>query len=281
MSTTVARPSTGWEFRGLRRHWRLAVAIIAVCTLLGAALALLRAPVYTAETRLAVGSGEMSNLNIPGFPTASAAMAANYAHWIDVSAQENFDLPEGTLTLTASQLPESNVLRLEATSTDSAVAKQAVTKAADLLLAEVNKVDEANDTTELVEKVKQYVPIVLEAQRVMDSATTTYRTSVNEGASEAEQNSNMEAMSAATADYRVKNMELSAMQDRYRRLVSQSSTEANLNQVGSGAAVAGNDRSSFMQRTGLLGFGVGVIAALVGTRLLDRRRSGTAPARSA
>lgn len=281
MSTTVARPSTGWEFRGLRRHWRLAVAIIAVCTLLGAALALLRAPVYTAETRLAVGSGEMSNLNIPGFPTASVAMAANYARWIDVSAQENFDLPEGTLTLTASPLPESNVLRLEATSTDSAVAKQAVTKAAENLVAEVNKVDAANDTTELVKQVQQYVPIVLRAQRALDRATAAYQTSVTQNASEAQQQSRMEAMSAATADYRVKNMELGALQDRYRRLVSQSSTEANLNQVGSGAALAGNDRFSFMQRTGLLGFGVGVIAALVATQLLDRRRSGTAPARSA
>ncbi len=120
-----------------RHHWIVGV----VAALLGAALgvgAAFAVPVtYTAEARVAVGSGDLTSGAIAGFPVAASQLASNYARYVNDRGVAATDLPEN-VTLSASQIPESNVIRIEVESSDPEAARSSANKAAELLVEAVN-----------------------------------------------------------------------------------------------------------------------------------------------
>lgn len=265
-----------WSPQLLRKHSRLIAVTVLSAGLLGAVLGLLRSPTYTAEARLAVGSGAMSDLNIPGFPTASADMAANYARWVNAAGLSGAKLPDSVSSVTASPFPESNVIRIEAQAKRGQAAREAARTTAQLLLREVNRVSQANDTDELLSEVERRAAVAADAVVERDRAQTELQTLREVGAATSEVEAARQELLRITSRAARAELVLSGLQDRYRRLVSTQSTESQLSLIGDGAQVVGSDRWSVVQRFILLGAGLGVFLALLSIRLVERRQNADA-----
>lgn len=263
---------SGSALAALRRHWLVAALAVLLLTLAGVAVGLTRPITYTGETRLAVGKGEMSALNIPGYPTAAKEMASNYSRWVTDQGVSGIKPPAGTISLSASPIPESSVIRIEATSTDPDTAVKASQTAADALVAEVAKARAENDPAEIMKDIVAHAPDLSKAQAGAGGNLAQYNRDLGNKASADVLAADLEAYAKADTARAQLQAEQDARLDRYRRVVSQSSTEADLVPIGQGAQIVSNDRNSTVQRTAMLGFGAGVLLALLVAALLDRRR---------
>lgn len=277
MSTAIdAAPPPMWS--RVRSHWPLIAIVVLVSLLLSMILTwALRPPVYTAEARLAVGSGQMTALNIPGYPTASEAMASNYARWVNHQGVQGELAPEGTIELSASPIVDSNVLRVEATSLDPQIAVAAADEAADLLMEGVNQVADFNDPEALIAEIRDHVAPLLVARQAARDAESTYNDLLDSDASPAQVSTAFDTLVGAQQELITLELEQDGRRDRYRSLISSRSTEANLVEV-SPAQIVGDDRVSTIQRNTFLAAlgGLAIAAGIVwlGERRRDSPRAG-------
>lgn len=275
--TTEAHSAPGPLSRFLRAHWRTIAIVTGLCLVLTLALTLLlRPPVHTAEARLAVGSGQMTALNIPGYPTASEAMASNYARWVNHQGVQGQSVPEGTLSLTASPIVESNVLRIEATSHDPDVAVRAAGEAADALREAVNQVADFNDPEALIQEISHNVAPLIVAREAAQRAEQDYNEARDDGMPAAELEEAFQAMVTAQQELIALELEQDGRRDRYRSLTASRSTEADLVEVLP-AEEMGNDQMSALQRNGLLAVLLGLLGAGGAAWLMERRRGQAKP----
>lgn len=261
----------------LRAHWQLIAIATGLCLVLTLALTwLVRPPIHTAEARLAVGSGQMTALNIPGYPTASEAMASNYARWVNHQGVQGQDVPEGTLSLAASPIVESNVLRIEATSHDPDVAVRAAGEAADALREAVNQVADFNDPEALIAEISDNVAPLIVAREAAQRAQRDYNEIRDDELPQAEVDEAFESMVAAQQELIALELEQDGRRDRYRSLTASRSTEADLVEVLP-AQEMGDDQMSVLQRNGLLAVLLGLLASGGAAWLIDRRRPRARP----
>lgn len=255
----------------LRRHWPLVALVTGGLVLIALLVSLLRPPVYLAEARLAVGSGQMTNLNIPGYPTAAQDMASDYARWLTDQGVKGQGVPEGTLSIAASPIVESSVIRIEATANDPDVAVDAAAQSAELLTDAVNQVRDENNPDLLMTEIQANIGPLLEAQRQARSAQDTYVNASDEDQPEIEVERRFQAYIDATSELTTLELEQDARRDRYRALVSTRSTEADLGVVQD-AQIISNDRGPVVQRNVFLGLLAGLLLSTALALALEFRR---------
>jgi len=262
----AAGPLTAW-----RHHWILGV----IAALLGAALGVAAGfaiPVtYTAESRVAVGSGDLTSGAIAGFPVAASQLASNYARYVNDRGVAATDLPDN-VTLSASQIPESNVIRIEVESADAEAARSAANKAAELLIEAVNgsgkssAPDVAADFAKAAKDDATAQTQLAAAQHDLDqelgknapskSKVKSLRSAVTEAAAKADNTS----------------LTASALRQRYTNLVVSASTAANLQLIRTAEGLDSN-RTSLLARLGLAGLAAGAAVGLILAVVLERRRA--------
>lgn len=269
--SSIEDPLGGSALTSLRRHWVPALLITILATLTGAGLAMTRPTIYTGETRLAIGKGEMSALNIPGYPTAAKEMASNYSRWVTDQGVSGIKPPDGVTSLAASPIPESSIIRIEAMAGDPTVAVKASQVAADALVAEVNKARAENDPAETMKEIVAHAPALSRAQAGAAGNLGKYNRDLSNNAAPEVIATDLDEFAKTDTVRAQLQAEQDARLDRYRRLISQSSTEADLRPIGQGAQLVGNDRNSTLQRGALLGCGTGALLALVVAAGLNRR----------
>lgn len=256
----------------LSRHRMLILAVTAGAVLIALLMSLIRPPVYLAEARLAVGSGQMTALNIPGYPSASQDMASDYARWLDDQPAQDESFPEDVLELTASPIIESNIIRVESTAHTEDVAVAGAAHAAQSLKDAVNQVRAENDPQVLMREIQAHVAPILEATREARSAEDTYTAASEEDQPEVEVERRFQAYIEATSEVTALQLEQDARRDRYRSLVASRSTEAELVDVYE-ARIMGNDRMAVLQRNLFLGLMGGLLAGTALALALDLRRA--------
>jgi hypothetical protein len=105
--------------RSALNHWRLIAALSVVGLLAGALLGYLKAPTYTAETRLVVGkTAQLSNLaSVPGLDAAGQSLAASYSRLVSTGTVRSSTAKKlgGSIGggLSASPIPRSPVILVE------------------------------------------------------------------------------------------------------------------------------------------------------------------------
>ncbi len=275
--TTRPAERTISPLQPVMRHLRLALGITLAGTALGLGVAAVTPETYTAETRLAVGTGELSNLNIPGYPTASAEMASDYARWVTDTGAGGEVVADDGVTLQASPIPDSNVIRVEAQSGDPDTALATADDAASALRDAVNEVREEDDPERIMAEIQEHAPDVVIAENRQAMLGNTYRgilADYQAGAvSQEALETSRDQFTQAYTEYLTLNTEQTARIARYQRLVSQQTTEADLTVVQP-AEVTGNDRTSNLQRFALVGTVLGAVAALAASHVIDRRAAG-------
>lgn len=251
-------------------HRRRLIAVVTGLCLLAAVLAgLLRPAVHTAEAKLRVGSGQMTALNIPGYPSAAQDMASDFARYVDMDGVFSEQLPEGAM-VKASPIVESNVIQIEATAPDAKTAVLAAQQTADGLMGMVNQVRTENDPAELMAEIQTNVGPLLEARRAAQEAAGTYESASDEDQPAIEVERRFDAYIEATKTLNALELEQNARQDRYRSLVASQSTEADLHMIHGGTST-GSDRMAVLQRNAFLGLLGGLVLSCGLAVLLEAR----------
>jgi capsular polysaccharide biosynthesis protein len=259
-------------FDAVRRYWWLLVVLGAI----GAAAAYFvardqRKPVFTAEARLAVGRIDVSTQSIPGFATASQLLADSYSRAIVATnvtgpAAKKSGLPQSKIAdeLTASPIPESGIIRVEAKSSDAAESIAVVNAGADSLTAFVRNLNRANpDSKRMLDSYRQASR--KHARAVAARVRLSRQTSGKKRATPAQ-------IAKADAAAAAAQLEQNTFADLYRATQSGQAAPNTL-QILAYASRAKSDKNEFLQRAAFGGAVGGMILALVVALLLANRRA--------
>lgn len=264
-----------------RRHW----VLLAVLVIVGAAGAVgyvySKPALHSAETRLAVAGNDLSAQLIPAFAVATEELAANYARYLNTEGTEDavtetIGAPPGSVTdIEASPIPESNIVRIEATATTPEIAVDAAESLAADLMTRVNESRlQDNGAREALDQYTNLSNEVAAAEQVVLDLST--RIDLVVGGAAGSISDLRGQLAGAQSRLDVLSVQQQALGERYRSLVSSNTgTAANLDLVRP-AASTGDDRAAKLQRFGLLGVVVGgalgiALATLVERRGRDRR----------
>ena len=254
-----------------RRHWVKGVAAALVGAALGVAIGFAMPVSYTAESRVAVGAGDLTSGAVAGFPLAASGLASNYARYVNDRGIGQTDVPEG-VKLSASQIPESNVVRIEATSADAAAATAAANMAADQLVAIVNNHGQQS-IDEVFEQYTRAATIDAKAQtklaaeqydlNVLLNTTDSKKSKIKAARDDVTKASAAAALTSAKA---------AVLRQNYANLMTGNRTAATLMVVRTADGLSSN-RTSRVSQLALLGFIVGAAGGLVLAVQLERRRA--------
>jgi hypothetical protein len=272
MSTEQATPLTA-----LWRHKRLTAVLVLVAVAAGVGLGLTRPTLYTAEARLAVGGNAgLAAESVPGFALATQQLAANYARYVNNAQQQSalesqLGIRSGTVEdVSASPIPESNVVRLEVTARTAAAARVAVGATTDSLLEQVN--DTTRVTSAADDTLSQYTDIsnqVAAAQQTVDAAQAALGTAQGTGQGDVPQL--RQASADAAAQLAILQVQQQAIGQKYRNQISELSQGAANLIVVQKPAVTGDDQLSRLSQYGLAGLVAGLLLALLVSVLREGR----------
>ncbi|WP_288798442.1 hypothetical protein [uncultured Arsenicicoccus sp.] len=272
MTTAHPQPTPSSPLSALAERWWLALAIPLALAVVGYMLGAAKAPIYTAEARTTVGSGNISAGAITGFPQATQQMAANYARWVnDRGVEGKGDIPAGT-EVTASPIPDSNVIRIEAKSPDKEAAVQSAQKAADDLAEAVNSKKGESDPAVTLQQLNKVASDWGQAKAASEAANTTAQRAIGADRPAATVAAAQQRAAQTASRTAVLQAQMDALSEKYRQQISQGSQAANLIVVKP-AELAESTKASNQQRYALGGLVLGLGLALLLAVLLDRRNA--------
>lgn len=230
------------------RPARVVVSILAFSAL-AFVVAILRPATYTAETRMTVGRIDVSTQAAPGVVSASKSLAGAYSRAIAADQvgvrieRELGDIGTPSDNLSASPIPDSPVIRLEAKASSAEGAIELANVASQALIGYLNDFNSNAATSE--ELLAQYRAAETRVVRLSD------RVGLGGGA-------------AAQARLRAARLEAGALEDAYRSTLDDASSGNDL-QILTRAVEAQSDRRSVFQlllfAAVVAGAGVGVLLA--------------------
>ncbi len=256
--------------------------VVVLCALIGGGLgvgaALARPTTYTASARLAVGGSSLAAQAVPGFADASKQLASNYARFVEtepvVAALSPSD--RGAVhTVSASPVPDSNVVLLEATASTEGAATRAAQAGATQLRAEVADATAGTSPEDALALYTDVSTQVAQAQQRQVSAQAAYdqlrsRVGTVDAPSQTQLDRASSAVAQASSALAVLQVQQNALGTKYQDAVNAPASQSQLEIVQPGTPEF-NDRRSKAERYGLAGLVLGLlVAALLAVRL-DRR----------
>ena len=271
--------------RAFGRYWPMSFALAFLGLMAGIAVGSARAPIYTAEVRLAVGGQGLSSYAIPGFALAAQELAADYARYVSL-AQDGPALKVALgsrvgeiVSLSASPVPNSSVVSIEAQAANGPLAMTAATAVGAALIAATNA--QTNDQTAaallaqyntLSATVAQANQDVQNAQQLVAKLTSTTTTTATQ------LNAAQAVEVAASTKLASLQLQQTALASRYQSVATSDTPSSNLNVVQPAAIILNNTTKNeeLFGLVGLAGGGaIALVAATVRARLAKRRRNST------
>jgi hypothetical protein len=270
--------------RSTREHWRL-VALVAVAGMaIGLVVGLLRPPTYKAEARLVVGKTiQLSNLAAtPGLALASQQLASDYSRLVSTHAvldetARRLGRQAGDLggRVSASPIPQSPVIRLEAHAAHAEDALAIADAGAGALVQAVNTLNQRQlqSAQDLLDQYRQADNALLRDQQTLKSLQDRL-TREGPDAPQSLQDQVLAAQTAVDADQ----LNLNALASDYEGAISPGQLNEQVVQRVGKADPAGNDRTTFLQIALLVGLVGGALAGVALATMIDaraaRRRNG-------
>ncbi len=273
-----AAPPTVGVLQAARRYPWLVILPMVLLTAAGLALALQRAPTYTAQSRLSVGR---INLNAPGalsgFALATQSLAAQYsrtANAIDVVEPVAAEIGQEPLAvsrrISASPIPESPVFTIRATGPTEESAIRLVNETSDSLVRYVRELnDEDPGSGGVLAEFKRVSETVSDRLGDVERAREAYRDDPTAG--------NRRRLAEARSSYAFWKLQQEGLSARYQS-TAQGATSSSLLQVLNPAQEATSDRRRWVQILGFAGLLAGLalglgLATLWATRVVRRRQA--------
>jgi hypothetical protein len=259
-------------------RWPLALVLVLIGTGAGVGLATRAPTTYTAETRLAVGSADISAQAVPGFALASSQLASNYARFVTADVVLAKVPPADAARISAvsaSPIPDSNVIRIEASASSEASAVLAAKTSATLLVAQVAAAT-VNTTPDSVlsdyAKISAQVATLQQQQGDLQSQLGAVRGNATSGTRtpSARETDLVDQLQALNAKLYLLEIQQSALGGKYQTLVNAPTSQTSLSIVQP-AGPSTDDHRSRLERYGLGGLVLGGMLALVLATGLERR----------
>jgi hypothetical protein len=262
--------------QALGRHKGMTVVVVVIAIAAGLLLAATRPTAVTAEARLAVSGENLTAQQVPGFALAAQQLAANYARYVNNTDEQSaleseLGVRAGAVeAVTASPIPDSNVVRIEVTARDAVTARNAAAAVADALLQRINAPDGTAATPEeLLARFTDMSQQVATAQMDSEAASSAVQRGVAQGV---DVGPLRDAAAAAASRLAVLKVQQDALGQQYRNAAASQDTASQLTVVEE-AVVTGDDRLARFEQFGLAGLLAGAVLALLLASALERRRS--------
>jgi hypothetical protein len=264
-------PSVG-PFAAIARHPFLFVLLVLLCTAGGVYVGIKREPMYTAEARLNVGNVDVNSEALPGYVVATQSLAASYSRGIDsqevvrpVAMALHRSQVDVADHIEASPIPESSVIRVEATALDRDGAVRLVNAASQSLARYVRGLNPAAETTDRL--LAQYREAEIAAARAGERRRGLARRYASNPTPD-----RRVALREATATLNTAKLQVQALAARYQS-AQQDRPVNDFVQRLTTATTATSDRNSALTIRAFTGAVAGILlgAALV-TALSNRRR---------
>ena len=261
------------RFRGplesVLRHPFLALLPPVLLVAAAIAVGLVREPVYTAEARVSVGRVDVPAYTLQGVTIGNATLAASYSRAIgapeilqDAARAGGIGVADARDSITASQVPKSTIIRVEAEGGSREQAQRMANAAAQSLIAYVTDLTSDQQENSAVRRYRQ-------AQSKADKARQRFQR-VSRGRSE-----NAPVVQEARLEMLTANLRAQSRRSRVVNGMIQGTVEAppqNLLQLVVPATSASSDAASVLQRLGLIGLAVGIVLG-IGLALLAANRA--------
>jgi Chain length determinant protein len=268
---TTERPSTG---RAISRYWYVVLVCVVLGAACGAVYAFKRPPVYTASARLsALNVNTALSAGTAGSLETAQELAGTYARVVQTSqvtqavASALHTTPAWAFQhVTATPIPNSPFVRIDANASTPATAMTAANAALKALLPYVRQLTLLPSGAPLLATVRADALKLGRAQsqlgvlRGQAAATTTPSTGLQQ------------RINAATANVAVAQTRLDGAQEAY---TEQATTQASARQAiaTSRALIATSDRKQVAQVAILLGLLVGLVIGVAAAMALAARRA--------
>lgn len=255
----------------MRRYWPLVLLPALLLGSLALFVSANRSPTYTAEARLIVGGLDVSTRSVPGFAEASESLAQTYSRSVTADAvvrpvarRLGISPGEARSRLAGTGLPDSAVLRVQATGPDAKSAVRLANAGARGLIAYVDRLRPETDQTDTL--LRDYKQAALSLSRA-ETRLELLRPLVLGGGGE----DIRRQFEEATVDVDTARLRMRTIGDLYS-LRRQTSQETDLLSVLNLASGASSDRSSSAQRLLFVGGAAGLAIGLALAAALDARR---------
>lgn len=253
------------QSKQLHKGWLLVLAsLTGMGAVAGGALATKMPVTHTAELRLAIGTSDLSAQAQSGYALGTQQLASNYARYINNSVKtQQLSSKETTAFIQASPIPESNVVRIEATGESAEASLAAVKTAANDLTATLEKVRASNKADEVLQRVDASAAELAKKRAQVQQAERKLNILLSKESSAA-------SIAAARAKVVELSQEVSVLQVKhnadsglYQEMVRQSLAEAVVTNVTE-AHISANSASSNIQKGSIAGAGaVGLLGLLL------------------
>ncbi|MBA2348672.1 MAG: hypothetical protein H0V81_10295 [Solirubrobacterales bacterium] len=270
-ATTAAPVFVGPLESGLRHP---AIALIPVILLVAAAVAvgLLREPEYTSQARVSVGRVDVPAYTLQGVVVGNSTLAAGYARAISAqpvvataARETRLTEPEARSRLSASPVPGSTLIRVDAEGDSEAAAIQLANAGAKGLIAYIEQIELAQQQTGLLAEYRQSRDLVDEARRRFARLQES-------------DEKDTARVRQARVDLELARLRTSGLKTRVRFDTAGETGLNNVLQLLAPAVEADSDRSSILQRLiliavaagAVLGAGLSLVRANRGLRRLRR-----------
>jgi capsular polysaccharide biosynthesis protein len=271
--------------RSARAHWRLVLAFAAFGVALALVAGLARPPSYSAQTRLVVGKTvQLSNLAAtPGLALASQQLASDYSRLVsthsvlDETARALNRTP-GSLggRVSASPIPESPVILLEAHAANAHDAVAIANAGAGALVKAVNTLntEQLQSSHQLLDRYRKADDALLRDQQTLKSL----QNQLNQQGANAPRSLEDQIVAAQTA-VDADRLDVNSLASDYEGTLSPGRLNEQVVQRVGKADATGNDRMAFLEIALLVGLVAGVLvgialAALIDARAAHRREEG-------
>jgi capsular polysaccharide biosynthesis protein len=254
------------------RHPLIVVAIVCACAGAGLALGLTRAPVYSAESQLGVGSIDVDSQALPGYVEATQSLAGSYSRAIasdPVLATLSQSTGESRVALrgrvSASPIAESSVIRVDAKAPAAADAVRLANAGAGALVRYVRGLGTSRAESDAV--LDELRAASLRLQRLERRRHRLARRYDKQPTAAVQRRLQVAAAEANATDEQVKALAARYQADQQRL------PKSNFVNVLTSATTAASDRRSAIELRAFTGFVAGLLlAAALATALANRRR---------
>lgn len=265
------RPRRLGVIEAARTNWPWVAVPVLLTVVLAFAVGLTRTPTYTAESRLVVG-GTTANTSLTQSVLGNQTLASVYARLITsdpvttrIANETGSDQEESAASLSASPIPESPIIRVEATADTDDKAIDLANAASAALVETVSS--DSQDTTQLDVLLRQVSTAEREANDarvVRDRAQRRFDASPTQA--------NERRLNNAEGNLRAAQLKVNALSEAYQQETLQRTGDTSL-EVLNPARSATSDRSSTLQTLVVIGL-LGGLAIGLALAAYQAARSG-------
>lgn len=256
----------------MARRWWLCVLIAIVGLAAGVLVSRTNTTQYTAETRLVVGSQDLSSYEVPGFALASQQLAADYARYVDNGSVATAQVLRGlgapgvsVKSISASPIAQSNVVSVEVVATNRQTAVRAANNVANSLVRLTH-----HSTASPAGLLKNFEALSRKATAAQDALDAARKQLADDEKANRSPAASQRAVDRAAVVADSANLQKSTAGTRYQQSFLQKTADSELNVIQA-AGIVGDDSTHVAEIAGVIGLAVGLAVAAIVATLLERR----------